>query len=139
MRSIGESLGFTTQEECDRYNQMVTDLIMSDDKGEQKPAAWSEEDRRKLSRIYSVLRQAADTHAFSTTCRLIGDKECIELQDFLRSIIQQPRQEFNEGWKPSEEQMQTLLQCEAVLKVGGRAELGDKIGEIYEQLKNLTE
>ena len=38
MKTIGESLGFTTQEECDRYNQMVTDLIMSDDdKGEQKP------------------------------------------------------------------------------------------------------
>jgi hypothetical protein len=39
MKSIGESLGFTTQEECDRYNQMVSDLIMSDDdKGEHKSA-----------------------------------------------------------------------------------------------------
>ena len=38
MKTIGESLGFTTQEECNRNNQMVTDLIMSDDgKGEQKP------------------------------------------------------------------------------------------------------
>jgi hypothetical protein len=29
---------------------------------------------------------AADTHAYSTTCRLIGDKEAVELQDFLRTI-----------------------------------------------------
>lgn len=31
MKTIGESLGFTTQEECDEYNQMVSNLIMSDD------------------------------------------------------------------------------------------------------------
>lgn len=31
MKTIAESLGFTTQEECDEYNQMVSDLIMSDD------------------------------------------------------------------------------------------------------------
>lgn len=38
MKTIGESLGFTTQEECDEYNQMISDLIMSDgNKGEQKP------------------------------------------------------------------------------------------------------
>jgi hypothetical protein len=38
MKTIGESLGFTTHEECDKYNQMVTDIIMSaDDNGEQKP------------------------------------------------------------------------------------------------------
>ena len=39
MKTVSESLGFTTQKECDDYNKMVTDLIMSDDgKGEQKPA-----------------------------------------------------------------------------------------------------
>lgn len=31
MKTINESLGFTTQKECDDYNKMVTDLIMSDD------------------------------------------------------------------------------------------------------------
>ena len=30
MKTIGESLEFTTQEECDEYNQIVSDLIMSD-------------------------------------------------------------------------------------------------------------
>lgn len=47
---------------------------------------WSEEDRKKWNRIYSILGQAADTHAFSTTCRLLGDKECVELQDFIRAV-----------------------------------------------------
>ena len=64
---------------------------------------WSEEDKRKIDRIYSLLIQAADTHAFSTSCRLIGDKECIELQDFLKSIALQ------NTWKPSDEQMDALL------------------------------
>ena len=59
---------------------------------EQKPVAWSEEDERKIYRIYSILGQAADTHAFSTSCRLIGDKECIELQDFLKSLRPQSKQ-----------------------------------------------
>lgn len=63
---------------------------------------WSEEDKRKIDRIYSILRQAADTHAFSTTCRLIGDKECIELQDFLKSLRPQNH------WKPSDEQLRAL-------------------------------
>ena len=51
-----------------------------------KPAEWSKDEQDKLNRIYHILGQAADTHAFSTTCRLIGDKEAVELQDFLRSI-----------------------------------------------------
>ena len=36
MKTIGESLGLTTQEECDEYNKMVSDLIMSEDKIEPK-------------------------------------------------------------------------------------------------------
>ena len=66
---------------------------------EQKPA-WSEEDERKMDKIYSILGQAADTHAYSTTCRLIGDKESIELQDFLKflkdRVQPQPKQEWSE-------------------------------------------
>lgn len=61
----------------------------------QKPA-WSEEDKKKLNRIFMLLAEAADEHAFSTTCRLIGDKECVELQDFLRSLKPQPKQERSE-------------------------------------------
>lgn len=79
------------------------DIVAWLERQAQKPAAWSEEDKRKIDRIYSILRQASDTHAFSTLCRLIGDKECIELQDFLKSLIPQSQ------WKPSDEQMDALL------------------------------
>ena len=69
----------------------------------QQKVEWSEEDERKINRIYSILGQAADTHAFSTTCRLIGDKECIELQDFLKSLKEriQPKVE----WSKEDEKM----------------------------------
>ena len=48
--------------------------------------AWNRDVERKLNRLYSIIGQAADTHAFSTSCRLIGDKEAIELQEFLKEI-----------------------------------------------------
>lgn len=63
------------------------------------PAEWSEEDKRKLNRIYEILGYAADDKGFLTSKRIIGDKEAIELQDFLKSLRPQPH------WRPSEEQM----------------------------------
>ena len=89
---------------------------------------WSEEDKRKIDRIYSILRQAADTHAFSTSCRLIGDKECIELQDFLKSIQSQ--------WKPSKEQMKALASTLSLAKSCGE-ESTFNLSTLYEQLKKL--
>ena len=89
---------------------------------------WDEEDERKISRIYSIIRQAADTHAFSTTCRLIGDKECIELQDFLKSLRPQNR------WKPTEEQLKSLA------RAGNRCISVDDakiLTKLLEQLKKL--
>lgn len=48
MKTIEESLGFTTQEECDEYNQMVSDLIMSNNnKEEQKQNV----DNKKLTDV----------------------------------------------------------------------------------------
>ena len=61
----------------------------------QKPAEWSEEEKRKLNRIYSIIGWAMDEHAFSSCKKLLGDKEGIELQDFLRSIAK-PKQEWSE-------------------------------------------
>lgn len=68
------------------HKGQTSDEILAQMRGED----WSEEDKQKLSRIYSILGQAADTHAFSTSCRLIGDKECVELQDFLKSLTHIP-------------------------------------------------
>lgn len=56
---------------------------------------WSEEDKRILNRIYSIIGWAMDEHAFSSCKKLLGDKEGVELQDFLRSIAK-PKQEWSE-------------------------------------------
>lgn len=93
---------------------------------------WSIEDKKKLNRIYRLLSQAADCHAFSTTCRLIGDKECIELQDFLMSLKPQTQ------WKPSEEQMQALAEALSLAKNCGEESAFD-LRTLYEQLKKIKE
>jgi hypothetical protein len=89
---------------------------------------WSEENERKIDRIYSILRQAADTHAFSTSCRLIGDKECIELQDFLKSLRPQNK------WKPSTLQIEAL---ESATENCAYSEYQDCLRELAKQLKKL--
>lgn len=66
---------------------------------------WTEEEKQKLNRIYSIIGWAMDEHAFSSCKKLIGDKEGVELQDFLRSVAK-PEQQSQ--WKPSEEQMEAL-------------------------------
>lgn len=56
MKTIGESLGFTTQEECDGYNQMVSDLIMSADKVEPKfhKGDWIVTSYGKVNQVVAV-------------------------------------------------------------------------------------
>lgn len=61
---------------------------------------WSEEDKRKLNRIYEILGQAADERPFGSSKRIIGDKEAVELQDFIRFL--------RPSGKPSEEQKEAL-------------------------------
>lgn len=93
---------------------------------------WSEEDKRKIDRIYFILRQASDTHAFSTTCRLIGDKECVELQDFLKSIRPQ------NTWKPSEEQIE-ILQYLCENSSHPNKKVMPTLKSLYQDLKKLME
>lgn len=106
------------------------------------PKEWSEEDKRKINRIYSILRQAADTHAFSTSCRLIGDKECIELQDFLKSLKDRVGCEANctTMWKPSEEHIHWLKWTINRLPDTEKANEAEAVLEdLLEQLKKLRE
>jgi hypothetical protein len=88
--------------------------------------------------MYSILRQAADTHAFSTSCRLIGDAECIELQDFLKHLKDRVGCEANctTMWKPSE------LQIEALKEVADEhwePDGLDPLYTLYQDLKKLRE
>lgn len=47
---------------------------------------WTEDNLHLLNRIWQVLGQAADEHAFMSKNRIIGDKECVELQKLINTI-----------------------------------------------------
>ena len=64
------------------YEKGVADTIVKYEKKQE----WSEEEKRKLNRIYEILGHAADDKGFLKSKRIIGDKEAIELQDFLKSL-----------------------------------------------------
>jgi hypothetical protein len=113
----------TSLKECLDWLHSLKDRIWY-----QPTQEWSEEDERKIDRIYSILRQTADTHAFSTSCRLIGDKECIELQDFLKSLRPQNK------WKPSTLQIEAL---ESATENCAYSEYQDCLRELAKQLKKL--
>lgn len=94
---------------------------------------WTEEEKQKLNRIYSIIGWAMDEHAFSSCKKLIGDKEGVELQDFLRSIAKPEQQP---SWKPSEEQMKALnaLNCHGDLSYLGQQ---NQLISLYNDLKKL--
>ena len=107
---------FDSQEELRKESHRFAEELLSLAKKEleKKPAEWTDEEKDKLNRIYWLIGNAADTHAFSTTTRLIGDKEAIELQDFLRSIA---KPDFKPAeW--SEEEKLKLRLCIDALNVG---------------------
>jgi hypothetical protein len=101
---------------------------------EQNPA-WGEEEKKKLDRIYYILGIAADEHAYSNTCRLIGDKEAVELQDFLRSIA---KPEQKSDWSEEDEKEYRRVEY-AIMKVfGGDAYLIGWIRKFKNKLLHQT-
>lgn len=107
-KTIEESLGFTTQEECDQYNQMVTDLIMADDdKGELKSAEtveWSPQEENYISELELLVkekwRKAEKEH------NSVKIKKMSELLFFLKTL--NPNKKSQKQWNPSDEQMKAL-------------------------------
>ena len=84
---------YASKVDCGEYGVAVTEAFIAGALYEKNQSAeWSEEDEDKLNRIYRILPQCVDCRP-----RIIGDKECIELQDFLKSL--------RPSWKPSEEQI----------------------------------
>ena len=167
MKTIGESLGFTTQEECDEYNQIVSDCIMSDtDKSEQKPSAWGKEDDIMLRDILGWLPAKS---------RPEYNQIRVEWLKSLKDRVQ-PEQEWNEEdekmlnsflhkvevcnlltnkenvwivkklkslkhqphWKPSDEQITVLELASKYERVFTPKQIDILIG-LKEQLKKLTE
>ena len=87
---------------------------------EQKPA-WSEEDEWCSRQI--------DYHLYNND--EISDDKAGRLRNWLKSL------KDRYTWKPSDEQMGVIAQALGVLKVSGYDELGDRLGDISEQLNKL--
>lgn len=84
-KSKGETtFADNTQKKIDWFDSHHVQLKYSS--CSQPKQEWSEEEKRKLNRIYEILGYAADDRGFLKSKRIIGDKEAIELQDFLKSL-----------------------------------------------------
>ena len=109
-----------------KNNKLISQL--EEKQREQKPT-WSEEEKKKLDRIYYILGIAADEHAYSNTCRLIGDKEAVELQDFLHSIA---KPEQNPAWSEEDEShIRYLIECLECCKKGAALTMPTSTSQEY--------
>lgn len=115
------------ESDTDLWGRKILDYVWKhDEKQKEQKQEWSEEDKRKLNRIYMILGQAADEKPFGSSKRIIGDKEAVELQDFIKSLRPQYHGDVTmteaykmgleagkaSSWKPSEEQMNKLKEGE---------------------------
>ena len=118
MKTIGESLGFATQEECDKYNQVVSDLIMcGDDKGEKK-LAWSEDDEIGWTNTMIMIKEVASNHYTKDSIKLVIN--------WLKSLKERCT------WKPSDEQLNNLKQA-----INAFPYETDYLELLYDDLKKL--
>ena len=127
------------ESEDEKIRKSLIDMLKNDEKcylkeidwlEKQKPIEWSEEDKIKISRLYSLIGCMVEAHP-----RLIGDKEAIELEDFLKSLHPQTR------WKPTEGQMEALNETINFLAEHHSPHLSDYLfcvlRELRDELKKL--
>ena len=107
-----------TQEETDEM------LAWPERQKEPKPAEWSEEDEKDITLIICILD---DCYAFGRHDLSKTDHE--NLVKTLKSL--------RPHWKPSEKQMETLLNIEGDLRAFQYNDKAKIIAELYEQLKRL--
>ncbi|WP_288888029.1 hypothetical protein [uncultured Eubacterium sp.] len=98
-------------------------------------SSWSEEDKKKLNSIYQLIAEAADEHAFSTTCRIIGNKECVDLQDFLKSLKDRVQPQPKQEWSEKDEKI--LNNLIDYIKVDDALQYSEK--QVVDWLKSLKE
>ena len=102
----------------DEKKNCLSAISWLEKQGEQKPAEWSKEDEEELKIIYAALEEAGQYDSIS----------------WLKKSLYPQKQ-----WKSSNEQLGIIAQSIAVLKVSGYGELGDRLGDISEQLNKLKE
>ena len=92
-----------------------------------KPAEWSEEDEDMLNSCISSIEEAKENrYAYKETD---GDTSYDHEIAWLKSLCP--------SWKPSEEQLVTLLRAEGIVRVHDTKELAADLARLYEQLKKL--
>ena len=84
----------------------------------QAKSEWSKEDEEKLKEIIDIIGYSP-----------ISEELENEYVSFLKSL--------HPSWKPSEEQMEALLNAEGFLRAGLQHDSAKTIAELYEQLKKL--
>ena len=95
---------------------------------EKKPAEWSEEDEEKINNIFEIIEHCITIPHSGGTLTLSKEYKK-ELQCFIKSL--------RPSWKPSEEQMEALLNAEKYLNAGLQYGSATRIAKLYEQLKKL--
>lgn len=90
-----------------------------------KPAEWSEEDEKIITRLISYF-ESFRIAGVATKWEGLDIQEVITLLKSLRP-----------SWKPTEEQMKCLLNAEGLIRTDKRLAMAQKLAELYEQLKKL--
>lgn len=94
---------------------------------EQKPAEWSEDDEDIIYSICLFLIQAEQSKRYGSI-QIAQIEECLNWLKFLR---------LKSHWKPSEEQMDALLNAEGLVRANNYPENAKILALLYEQLKTL--
>ena len=98
---------------------------------DEKPAEWSEEDKKRIQRIYDFLwkNRKGDT---DTIYQIEKDA------DWIKSLRPDSYKNCNSRWKPSEEQIEALrLSFEEAFDDAGDCNRYRRLKSLYEQLKKL--
>ena len=96
------------------------------------PSEWTEEDEAMRDNILRLLSCFVGTSECELNPSLSTSYPAYQKEiDWLKSLRPQPH------WKPSKEQMTTLLRAEGVVRVHDTKELAAAIAQLYEQLKKL--
>ena len=98
-----------------------------------KPAEWSKEDEDMLNSCISSIEEAKENrYAYKETD---GDTSYDHEIAWLKSLRSRPKSSDN--WKPSEDQMNVLLNTEGMIRASGYPENAKVLASLYEQLKKL--
>lgn len=129
---------FDSQEELRKVSHRFAEQLLSLAKKElDKPAEWSEEDEEVMEDLYNfVISDFIQDHIHETRWKPWKTTLERNRQNRLKSIRPVSKESL-QSWKPSEEQMDTLLNTEGMVRQSGYRENAKVLASLYEDLKKL--